>query len=56
MHADKSKLAEHSRNPEDFYHKYNDLKVKNIRELDPLVHFLAEISDKPEVKFLFFKI
>ena len=44
------KLAEHSKNPDDFNQKYADLRVKNVREVDPLVHFLAEIADKPEVR------
>ena len=49
MHQAKAKICENSKRPEEFLQKYNDLKGKNCRELDALVYFLAEISDKSEV-------
>jgi len=51
----KAKICENSKKPDEFINKYNDLKDKNCRELDPLVYFLAEISDKNEVTYLTIK-
>ena len=50
MHQAKAKICENSKRPEEFTQKYNVLKGRNCRELDALVFFLAEISDKPDLK------
>ena len=49
MHQAKSKLAENSPNSNEFLQKYDDLKSRNLRDLDALVYFLAEINDKSDV-------
>ncbi len=49
MHQAKAKLADSCANPDEFVQKYDDLKSKNVPDLDAIVFFLAEISDKPEV-------
>lgn len=50
IHQAKAKICENSKRPEEFIQKYNTLKGKNCRELDALVYFLAEISDKSDIK------
>lgn len=49
MHQAKQKIANNCPNSEEFNRKYDELKSKNSRDLDPLVYFLAEINDKNEV-------
>ncbi|TSK14574.1 Gamma-tubulin complex component 2 [Bagarius yarrelli] len=52
-HSAKVKLAEHSKTPEDFLRKYEELKSKNARTLDPLVYLLSKFTeDKETLKFL----
>ena len=53
MHQAKAKLADSSPNKTDFIKKYDDLKARNVRDLDALVYFLAEINDKTEVNKFF---
>ncbi|CAG2115806.1 unnamed protein product, partial [Medioppia subpectinata] len=36
----------------DFRNKYEDLKIHNVIELDPLVHLLARVHDENKIKFL----
>uniref|UniRef100_A0ABM5FCF2 Gamma-tubulin complex component n=1 Tax=Pogona vitticeps TaxID=103695 RepID=A0ABM5FCF2_9SAUR len=49
----KVKLAEFSRTPEDFLTKYEELKAKNTRHLDPLVYLLAKLAeDKETLQYL----
>ncbi|XP_054164433.1 gamma-tubulin complex component 2-like isoform X2 [Oppia nitens] len=36
----------------DFRNKYEDLKIHNVLELDPLVHLLARINDDKKIKYL----
>lgn len=43
------KLAEFSKTPEDFLRKYEELKSKNVRNLDPLVYLLSKLSEDKEV-------
>ncbi|XP_077359337.1 gamma-tubulin complex component 2 isoform X2 [Festucalex cinctus] len=40
-HSAKVKLAEFSKTPEDFLRKYEELRSKNVRHLDPLVYLLS---------------
>lgn len=43
------KLAEFSKTPEDFLKKYEELKSKNVRNLDPLVYLLSKLCEDKEV-------
>jgi len=43
------KIAEFSETPEDFLRKYDELKSKNVRTLDPLVYLLSKLSEDKEV-------
>lgn len=43
------KLAEFSKTPEDFLRKYEELKSKNVRNLDPLVYLLSKLCEDKEV-------
>lgn len=47
-HTAKVKIAEFSQTPEDFLKKYEELKSKNTRNLDPLVYLLAKLTDDKE--------
>lgn len=55
-HSAKVKMAEHSKTPEDFLRKYDELKSKNARNLDPLVYLLSKLTEDKEclqtLKFL----
>lgn len=52
-HSAKVKIAEFSRTPEDFLKKYDELKSKNTRNLDPLVYLLSKLTeDKETLQFL----
>lgn len=48
-HSAKKKIAETSHFPREFLQKYDLLKSKNIRELDPLVFLLSRISEDPQM-------
>lgn len=43
------KMAEHSKTPEDFLRKYDELKSKNARNLDTLVYLLSKLTEDKEV-------
>lgn len=47
-HSAKVKIAEYSKTPEDFLRKYDELKSKNVRNLDPLVYLLSKLSEDSE--------
>ncbi|XP_017539885.1 gamma-tubulin complex component 2 [Pygocentrus nattereri] len=47
-HSAKVKIAEHSKTPEDFLRKYDELKSKNARNLDPLVYLLSKLTEDKE--------
>uniref|UniRef100_A0A8C0L6N3 Gamma-tubulin complex component n=1 Tax=Canis lupus dingo TaxID=286419 RepID=A0A8C0L6N3_CANLU len=49
-HSAKVKIAEFSRTPEDFLKKYDELKSKNTRNLDPLVYLLSKLTEDREVR------
>ncbi|KAA8581260.1 hypothetical protein FQN60_002841 [Etheostoma spectabile] len=52
-HSAKVKLAEFSKTPEDFLRKYEELKSKNVQNLDPLVYLLSKLcEDKETLQFL----
>ncbi|KAG8543662.1 hypothetical protein GDO81_024065 [Engystomops pustulosus] len=52
-HSAKVKIAEFSRTPEDFLKKYEELKSKNLRNLDPLVYLLSKLTeDKETLQYL----
>uniref|UniRef100_A0A8D2I461 Gamma-tubulin complex component n=1 Tax=Urocitellus parryii TaxID=9999 RepID=A0A8D2I461_UROPR len=52
-HSAKVKIAEFSRTPEDFLKKYDELKSKNTRNLDPLVYLLSKFTeDKETLQYL----
>lgn len=48
-HVFQVKIAEHSKTPEDFLRKYEELKSKNARNLDPLVYLLSKLTEDKEV-------
>ncbi|XP_004700926.1 gamma-tubulin complex component 2 [Echinops telfairi] len=47
-HSARVKIAEFSRTPEDFLKKYDELKSKNTRGLDPLVYLLSKLMEDQE--------
>ncbi|KAJ3607947.1 hypothetical protein NHX12_024998 [Muraenolepis orangiensis] len=47
-HSAKVKIAGFSETPEDFLRKYDELKSKNVRILDPLVYLLSKLSEDKE--------
>ncbi|XP_077861628.1 LOW QUALITY PROTEIN: gamma-tubulin complex component 2-like, partial [Saccoglossus kowalevskii] len=49
-HSAKRRIAEHSKTPEEFLRKYDELKSRNVRELDPMVFFLSKLLDDKETK------
>ena len=49
MQIVKQKLATNSQKVQEFLLRYDELKLKNVRELDSFVYFLGEINDKQEV-------
>ncbi|XP_077999830.1 gamma-tubulin complex component 2-like [Glandiceps talaboti] len=49
-HSAKRKIAEYTRKPEEFLRKYDELKSKNVRELDPMVYFLSKMIDDEKTK------
>ncbi|XP_037352345.1 gamma-tubulin complex component 2 [Talpa occidentalis] len=52
-HGAKVKIAEFSRTPEDFLKKYDELKLKNTRNLDSLVYLLSKLTeDKETLQYL----
>lgn len=52
-HTAKRRIAEVSPTPQEMYKKYDELKAKNIRELDSLVYLLSSIvQEKYIVKFI----
>lgn len=44
-HAAKRKIAEFSSSGEEFLQKYDDLKIRQTRNLDPLVYLLSKITE-----------
>lgn len=46
------KIVEHSKTPEDFLRKYEELKSKNARSLDPLVYLLSKLTEDKEVHYI----
>ncbi|XP_071785890.1 gamma-tubulin complex component 2-like [Asterias amurensis] len=52
-HSAKRKIAEFSQTPVDFLQKYDELKSKNVRDLDAFVYLLSKLSeDKDTVDVL----
>ena len=52
-HTAKRKIAENSPSPEEFLKKYDELKSKNVRELDSFVYMLSNIvQERHLVKFI----
>jgi hypothetical protein len=49
MSSTVQKLAESLDNPNDFLRRYENLKTRNVQDVDALVCFLSEASAKPEV-------
>ena len=53
IHTALRKIGERSSRKEEFLQRYNDLKVRQARELDPLVYLLSKmVDDKPLCDFL----
>ena len=44
-HAAKRKITEFSSHGEEFLQKYDDLKVRQARNLDPLVYLLSKVTE-----------
>ena len=56
-HAARRKIAEATSTPREFLKKYNELKSRNVRELDSLVYLLScIIQDKPVRVLTFYNI
>ncbi|KAK2180083.1 hypothetical protein NP493_457g05005 [Ridgeia piscesae] len=49
-HNAKRKIAESTSTPTEFLNKYEELKSKNVRDLDPLVYLLSKLCDDDETK------
>lgn len=49
IHQAQIKLTENSDQPEPFNEKYDDLKGKNVRDVDAVLVLLAEISKNKDV-------
>ncbi|XP_069044967.1 gamma-tubulin complex component 2 [Lepisosteus oculatus] len=47
-HSAKVKIAEFSKTPEDFLKKYDELKSRNVRNVDPLVYLLSKLTEDKE--------
>lgn len=44
-YAAKRKIAEFSSHGEEFLQKYDDLKIRQTRNLDPLVYLLSKVTE-----------
>jgi gamma-tubulin complex component 2 len=51
-HNAKRRLTECSQHPEEFLNKYDELKARNVHDLDSLVFLLSKLSDDIQVKDL----
>ncbi|XP_019634942.1 PREDICTED: gamma-tubulin complex component 2-like [Branchiostoma belcheri] len=52
-HSAKRKIASFTKTPDDFQRKYDEVKSKNVRELDPLVFLISKLTeDSKTQKFL----
>lgn len=49
-HQAKRKIAESSTTPIEFLAKYDELKGKNMRDLDPLVFLLSQLTEEDQTK------
>ncbi|XP_030831245.1 gamma-tubulin complex component 2 [Strongylocentrotus purpuratus] len=48
-HSAKRKIAEFTKSPAEFLNKYDELKSKNVRDLDALVYLLSKLSEDKDV-------
>ncbi|RUS85943.1 hypothetical protein EGW08_006272, partial [Elysia chlorotica] len=48
----KRRIAASTETPIEFFAKYDDLKSKNVRDIDPLLHLLSRIVKEEEVKYV----
>ncbi|CAH1251170.1 TUBGCP2 [Branchiostoma lanceolatum] len=52
-HSAKRKIASFTKTPDDFQRKYDEVKSKNVRELDPLVFLVSKLTEDTKTqKFL----
>eukprot|EP00058_Branchiostoma_floridae_P003856 XP_002589344.1 hypothetical protein BRAFLDRAFT_77796 [Branchiostoma floridae] len=52
-HSAKRKIASFTKTPDDFQRKYDEVKSKNVRELDPLVFLVSKLTEETKTqKFL----
>ncbi|XP_060079665.1 gamma-tubulin complex component 2-like isoform X1 [Ylistrum balloti] len=49
-HQAKRKIAGSTQTPIEFLAKYDDLKAKNVRDLDPLVFLLSKLTEEEQTK------
>ncbi|XP_019853680.1 PREDICTED: gamma-tubulin complex component 2-like [Amphimedon queenslandica] len=49
VHTSLRKISEHSSKREEFLQRYSTLKIKQPRELDPLVYLLAKLTEDPKL-------
>ncbi|XP_076466365.1 gamma-tubulin complex component 2-like isoform X2 [Babylonia areolata] len=49
-HHAKRKIGESTPTPIEFFAKYDELKAKNVRDLDPLVSLLSKLSEDQQTK------
>ncbi|XP_071477744.1 gamma-tubulin complex component 2-like [Diadema antillarum] len=48
-HTAKRKIASYTKHPQEFLNKYDELKSKNVRDLDALVYLLSKLTEDKEV-------
>ncbi|XP_046359513.1 gamma-tubulin complex component 2-like [Haliotis cracherodii] len=49
-HHAKRKIAESTQTPIEFFAKYDDMKSRNVRDLDALVYFFAKLCEEDQTK------
>nr|XP_039253451.1 gamma-tubulin complex component 2-like [Styela clava] len=48
-HSSAVKICEKASKPKEFLQKYEELKSKNVRNLDSMIHFLSNLNNKPSL-------
>ncbi|XP_025097324.1 gamma-tubulin complex component 2-like [Pomacea canaliculata] len=49
-HHAKRKIGESTPTPIEFFTKYDEIKAKNVRDLDPLVYLMSKLCDESQTK------
>uniref|UniRef100_F6S1D4 Gamma-tubulin complex component n=1 Tax=Ciona intestinalis TaxID=7719 RepID=F6S1D4_CIOIN len=48
-HSSTVRISEHARKPQEFVHKFEELKSKNVRNVDSLIFLLSNIIENPSI-------